>query len=95
MMMGFAAMMGACGTLWPGWWRNPPPPDPEPWWRIVEIIVGAIGGVVAWVVFGKMVGPDASLVSASIVSFFGGVFLGGLAAAVGIGAKKAGVTTAS
>ena len=92
MMMGFAAMMGACGTLWPGWWRHPDP-DPEPWWRLVSSVIGAIGGVVAWVVFGKMVGPDASLVSASIVSFFGGVFLAGLAGAVGLGARKAGVTT--
>src|SRR4051794_40173619 len=40
MELAFAAMMGACGTLWPGWWRGPHPhPDPEPWWRIVEMVI--------------------------------------------------------
>ena len=39
------ALMGWCGTKYPGWWRNPPPPDPEPWWRVV--LDGVLGAGVA------------------------------------------------
>jgi hypothetical protein len=88
-------MMGWCGTLWPGWWRGPHPhPDPEPWWRIVEGVIGAIGGVVASIVFGQMV-QGAGLLDMAVVSFFGGTFLGSLAQGVGIGAKRAGITTSA
>ena len=49
MLFAFAAMMGWCGTKWPGWWRwpRPPHPDPEPLWRLVDGILGAVGGVIA------------------------------------------------
>ena len=91
----FAAMMGWCGTKWPGWWRGPHPhPDPEPWWRIVDGVIGAIGGIVAFVVFGPMIG-DAGLISMAMVSFFGGNFLGSLAEGVGIGAKRGAAVTAT
>lgn len=84
--MAFAAMMGWCGTMWPGWliWYilhhhgNPPPPDPEPWWRfILRGVIGAIGGVIAV----KIIGPDyqdAGLIGTAVISFFGGVALGSL-----------------
>ncbi len=89
MELAFAAMMGACGTLWPGWWRGPHPhPDPEPWWRIVEMVIGAVGGIGAWVVLGPKLGADSGIVGMSLIGFFGGVFLGGLAAGVGVGAKR-------
>jgi hypothetical protein len=41
------AMMGWCGTKWPGWWRRPrpTPPDPEPWWRFGIAALGIAGGV--------------------------------------------------
>lgn len=94
MEMAFAAMMGWCGTKWPGWWRGPRPPgpDPEPWWSLVDGVIGAIGGVVAWVVFGPLF-PESGLLGISVISFAGGVFLGSLASGVGLGAKRAGVTT--
>lgn len=69
----FAAMMGTCGTLWPGWWRHPDP-DPDPWWWIVRI-VGAIGGIVAARYFAPMAGMDG-VVAMGLVSFFGGTFAG-------------------
>ena len=30
MLFACAAMMGWCGTKWPGWWRWPRPPHPDP-----------------------------------------------------------------
>lgn len=89
----FAAMMGWCGTKWPGWRPGPKPdPDPEPWWSLVDGVIGAIGGIVAWVVFGPMLG-DGGLLTTGLVTFMGGVFLSSLASGVGLGAKRAGITT--
>ncbi len=87
----FAAMMGWCGTRWPGWfWHNrprPPVPDPEPWWRdVVGGIIGAIGGVGAVVVFAPVLN-GASLAETAATAFFGGVFLGSLANGV-MGASR-------
>lgn len=77
MSLAFAAMMGWCGTKWPGWRPGPKPdPDPEPWWRdILTGLIGAVGGVGAVTVFGPQLG-DAGLIGTSIAGFFGGVFLG-------------------
>jgi hypothetical protein len=88
----FAAMMGWCGTKWPGWRPGKPDPDPEPWWSLVDGVIGAIGGIVAWVVFGPMLG-DGGLLTTGLVTFMGGVFLSSLASGVGLGAKRAGITT--
>ena len=77
MMYAFAAMMGWCGTTWPGWWRHPDP-GPDPWWLIGGII-GAVGGIVAWVVLGPQVAPDGGLIAMALISFFGGNFLGTVA----------------
>ena len=92
MSLAMAAMMGWCGTKWPGWWRGPRPPgpDPEPWWReIVRGIIGAVGGVAAV----NIIGPDfqeSTLMGVAVLGFFGGVFLGSLADAVmGMGKSSA------
>ena len=80
-MMGyaFAAMLGWCGTIWPGWRPGPHPhPDPDPWWWIIRFI-GAVGGIVAARYFGPMVGMDTGVVPMAVVSFFGGTFLGSVA----------------
>jgi hypothetical protein len=91
MALAFAAMMGWCGTMWPGWFvwwilhhrvGPPPPPDPDPWWRnIVRGIIGVIGGIGAVKIIGPDY-PDAGLVGTAVLSFFGGVFLGSLADSV-------------
>ena len=89
----FAAMMGWCGTKWPGWRPGPKPdPDPEPWWSLVDGVIGAIGGIVALVVFGPMLG-DGGLLTTGLVTFMGGVFLSSLASGVGLGARRAGIAT--
>ena len=88
MMMAFAAMMGWCGTKWPGWWRGPRPPQPDPWWWIVSL-AGAVGGVIAVMVF-KDVIRDAGYMGMAATAFFGGVTLGSLIDGVGgmSGAKQ-------
>ncbi len=87
----FAAMMGWCGTKWPGWRPGPKPdPDPEPWWSLVDGVIGAVGGIVAWVVFGPML-DGGGLLTTGLVTFMGGVFLSSLAGGVGLGAKRSGI----
>ena len=63
------AVGGWCGTRWPGWWRGPRPPhpDPEPWLtvQIIGVVAGLIGG---WIV-GQMIGPGmtADMVTATTI----------------------------
>jgi len=88
MEMALWAMIGWCGTKWPGWWRGPHPPQPDPWWWIVSI-AGAVGGAVAVTVFRPMLG-DAGFVGAAVTAFAGGVFLGSVLDAVGGMVSKGG-----
>jgi len=75
MMIAFLAMMGWCGTKWPGWWRGPHPhPDPEPWWDLAYGVIGAIGGVVAEAVFRPVI-ADGGIMVTALTAFFGGTFL--------------------
>lgn len=73
----FAFMMGWCGTKWPGWWRwpRPPIPDPEPWWHLADGIIGGIGGIAALVLFGPMLDGEGLFTTAA-VCFAGGLFAG-------------------
>jgi hypothetical protein len=81
----FAAMIGWCGTRWPGWfwwwwrhhWPRPPVPDPDPWpWYHDWLggLIGAAGGVGAVIVFEPMI-RDAGFLDMAMTAFFGGVFL--------------------
>lgn len=77
MLFAFAAMIGWCGTKWPGWWGpngpfGPKTPQPDPW-RIFGGVIGAIGGVGAIILFKDLIG-DAGLVTTGAVAFFGGSF---------------------
>ena len=75
MEMAFAAMMGWCGTKWPGWWRVPHPhPDPEPWWDLAYGVLGAIGGIAAHSVLQPVL-VDGGFVANAATSFFGGTFV--------------------
>jgi len=69
-------LVGWCGTRWPGWWRGPrpPKPDPEPWWRGVgiRIGIGILGGLVGGGLITQVFSGEASLVTVSIGAFVGG-----------------------
>ncbi|HEX6219401.1 MAG TPA: hypothetical protein VFZ35_09035 [Sphingomicrobium sp.] len=86
MSMLLAAMMGWCGTKWPGWWwrwpRPNPPDPPEPWWRdILSGIIGAIGGIGALTIIGPDF-QDMGLMGTAVLGFFGGVTLASIGSAV-------------
>jgi hypothetical protein len=86
MEFAFAAMMGWCGTKWPGWWRGPRPPQPDPWWWIVSL-AGAVGGIGASVVFREMT-HDAGFFAGAATAFAGGILLGSIVAGLGGAAAK-------
>jgi hypothetical protein len=89
MMYAFLAMMGWCGTKWPGWWRGPHPvPDPEPWWDLAGGVLGMIGGIVAGEVFRPATG-DAGFMAVALTAFFGGTFVSSFVSALlAMGTKK-------
>lgn len=72
-LMVISAAMGWCGTLFPGWWRGPQPPkpEPEPWVRSSAIAVagGLAGGYLV-----------TKLLTVSVILVGIGGFAGGLAA---------------
>jgi hypothetical protein len=80
----FSGWCGTCGTPYPGWWRHPHPPDPEPWWfvsRLIGVVFGVIGGFVYTQVFGPQPEPWASalggFVAGRIAADIYGRFSGG------------------
>ena len=61
----FYLMMGWCGTKYPGWWRNPNPPgpDPEPWRKYgITTIIGIVAGIVGGTLFNNAIN-DSTLFS--------------------------------
>ncbi|MES3153170.1 hypothetical protein [Sphingomonas faeni] len=73
MMYAYLAMIGWCGTKWPGWWFGPHPgPDPEPWWSLAIGVIGMIGGIIAVGAFRPML-PEG-LTAITTTAFFGGTF---------------------
>lgn len=62
MGMLFYLAMGWCGTKFPGWWRFPvpPQPDPEPWrdFSILSVI-GMIAGVAGGTLFNNAISQNA------------------------------------
>ena len=73
------AVVGWCGTPFPGWWwwwrLPPPPPPPEPWpiIKLISVVGGLAGGWVFTNVFGP--GPQPwAIVSAAATAV--GAFLG-------------------
>src|SRR6188768_3719927 len=76
--MGYAffAMIGWCGTKWPGWWRGPRPPQPDPWWWIVGL-AGAVGGIVSATVFAPIIG-EAGFFGGGVTAFAGGILVGSI-----------------
>ena len=77
MMYIFYAMMGWCGTKWPGWWRwgphGPIPPEPDPWWRTG--ITGIVGGVIGSMATNYALGDATSMTFATLGAIAGGAIL--------------------
>jgi hypothetical protein len=46
------AIIGDCGTPYPGWWPHPKP-EPDPWWRprLIGVVAGIVGGWIFTQVF--------------------------------------------
>lgn len=93
MLYAYLAMIGWCGTKWPGWWRWPHPgpgPDPEPWWDLAIGVIGSIGGIIAVGLFRTLL-PEG-LTAVTTTAFFGGAFaataVGPLAALRGTAGRK-------
>lgn len=82
------AMMGWCGTKWPGWWRGPrpTPPDPEPWWRYGIAILGIAAGIGGGMFFSNSLGNDAA--------FAGQVAIGSCLGAFGAASVVTGLASA-
>ncbi len=82
------ALLGWCGTKYPGWWKGPKGPgDPEPWWH--NTLFGVIGAGAA-VLVGNMIGggiAEAGLFAEGLLAFGAGAVsrdvAGGALGAVG------------
>jgi len=79
-LFAFWMLTGWCGTPYPGWWKGPRPPQPDPWWIIK--ILGVIGGVAGgWLFYqvwppGQEVGITGIYVAATgIGAYVGSAFL--------------------
>jgi uncharacterized membrane protein YeaQ/YmgE (transglycosylase-associated protein family) len=82
-LFGLWALVGWCGTPWPGWYiwwllhHNGPPPPPDPWpW--IDKLAGVVGGVVGGWAFTQIwsSGQDASAVVAATSAI--GAFVGSI-----------------
>ena len=66
------ALIGRCGTKYPGWWRNPPKPDPEPWWsRLAGGVIGAGAGILVYGQAGDLA-QSAGILAAALPAFAAG-----------------------
>lgn len=91
----FFALLGWCGTRYPGWWRKPKPgpgPDPEPWrpqpepWSsyLAFSVIGAVVGIAGGSMFSNAIANDSvfsghSIIAAGMVSFAASAAITGLA----------------
>ena len=84
----FFAAMGWCGTKYPGWWRGPKDPDPEPWWRYLTLSIIGIGvGIVSGLAFNNTVVNETifsgqAIVASGLVSFAVSNIVTGLASSL-------------
>lgn len=96
----FAAAIGWCGTLWPGWiiWKllhphSPDPgPGPDPWLSImVNSVIGVVGGVAGAYAVSQALPGEVSLVTVSIGAFVGARVAGNV---YGLATMKSGAARA-
>lgn len=76
------ALLGWCGTKYPGWWRGPQPPnpDPEPWWRVGITVLGIAAGIVGGILFQSGLAGDQLFAGQLGVASALGAFAAGNAA---------------
>ncbi len=93
MIWAFWALVGWCGTRWPGWWRFPPPPPPppgDPWFSKIAGIVGGIAGGwlynLAWPMGADV--TSVAVAATAVGAFIGAVVLGDLVG-LATGGRKA------
>lgn len=105
-MLEIAILAGICPEWWPRprfpippipW---PPEPDPRPDefgprphpWRLINGIVGAVGGAVAWLTIGAELGRDGGMLAPLVIGLLGGTAamwaVNGVVEAVGRGARR-------
>jgi hypothetical protein len=90
----FSAVMGWCGTRYPGWWRRKIPPPPPPDWfmnyfksdPMPGIIFGIIGGIAGGLLMRSVAVVD-QLSAIGLAGFAGGRILSDLAGAFRSGMK--------
>lgn len=83
----FFAAMGWCGTKYPGWWRGPKKPDPEPWWKFA--ILSAIGiatGLISGLAFSNAIADQTifagqGMIASGLVAFGASNIVTGFASA--------------
>ena len=65
----FFAAMGMCGTKYPGWWRGPKKPDPEPWWKFAVLTaIGIVTGLVSGLVFNNAIADQAIFAGQGVIA---------------------------
>lgn len=91
----FFAAMGWCGTKYPGWWRGPRPPhpDPEPWWKYAVLSIIGIGvGIASGSFFNNSIANETifagqGIIASGLFSFAASNIVTGLAS-MGMNAGK-------
>ncbi|HYN84295.1 MAG TPA: hypothetical protein VER32_03515 [Pyrinomonadaceae bacterium] len=74
----FWALAGWCGTPWRRW---PPPPPPDPWWWIVKI-VAIVGGIVGGILAERFIGEAERGPMRFVATVIGAAIIGRVAAEV-------------
>lgn len=65
----FFAAMGWCGTKYPGWWRGPKKPDPEPWWKFVVLsAIGIATGLISGLAFNNAIADQTLFAGQEIIA---------------------------
>ncbi|MGH2665427.1 hypothetical protein [Flavobacterium sp.] len=89
----FFAAMGWCGTKYPGWWRGPRKPQPDPWkprpdpWKYLILVVLGVGiGVASGTVFNNAIENDTifagqGMIASGLFSFAASNIVTGLISA--------------
>lgn len=71
----FFGVMGWCGTKYPGWWRGPKRPQPEPWrpqpqpWAYAVLtVIGITIGTISGLIFNDIIGNQSVFVGQELIA---------------------------